>query len=644
VITMGGHQSNAKDIFQLLDDDEFGVVAVSKLKRLVDSMRDDKYRRVWHDMLGNVKRDTIGFKDLQDLFSKSKIGKTERHNLLMGLEERRRDIIRKSGSKDWLNLSKRRSWRKELLRKSNCYTETVLFSGFIAKVSRRQHKHGRVAVITSRAVYILIPKTFECRRRIQLDKISRVSVSTKSLERVLHVPSTYDARIEEKNGNEGFLETLQDAYKNLLKPLFLRIDYLSTSKLHEVTTYRAQRQTRRTRAATAPRTLEMSQNSAMSHGVSNADLSDAGSRARSRSNSRGPPSANESFPTMSMQLKINDIKHRRGSFVGTNQKNRRRSLLLGEGGASHLPLFVPMNALRQMVEYAFGSGYTRMHNFIYITVEGNGKRIGWLATQGQRGMPEDEIWLPKVLQRRMGTVPGQTISVNLMDLRKTPSVVVYPFDDMMERNIDEILRVKRKASSTRRLSFRGSGAVNTEPDGLDHSLHAGLPQRRPASPALHGARDEHIKQFHTSLAREILPLLVNTKGARWAYRNAFIDCHKIRHWSRWISMNEILRQAFASSGSEFDPRAMGAFQLPEDFHPGPRSSNSEMGGHSGTTNGSKSTRSLLPFDVKPKEVRLAYLTFNGTDPMRRLNLSVHVANNPHVTGFRIKCVVVLKLV
>ena len=67
--------------------------------------------------------------------------------------------------------------------------ETVIFSDFVMKVNTWSRLQERTLMITTKAVYNLLPRDYsKCQRRIPLEMISGVTASQVSDEFVLHIP------------------------------------------------------------------------------------------------------------------------------------------------------------------------------------------------------------------------------------------------------------------------------------------------------------------------------------------------------------------------------------------------------------------------------------------------------------------------
>jgi serum/glucocorticoid-regulated kinase 2 len=91
-------------------------------------------------------------------------------------------------------------------------SEVVLFSDFVVKINPRDKPQERVLVITNRAIYNLLPTDYgKCKRRISLDAVESITVSTVSDEFVLHVPTEYDYRLMSLRKKE-VVDTLKNAF------------------------------------------------------------------------------------------------------------------------------------------------------------------------------------------------------------------------------------------------------------------------------------------------------------------------------------------------------------------------------------------------------------------------------------------------
>lgn len=88
----------------------------------------------------------------------------------------------------------------ELLGENKPEKEVVIYSNQMIKINRRGKEQVRTLLITNKAVYNLMPKHVNrCKRRIRVEDIASVTLSTVSDEFVLHVPNDYDYRFRSKD-------------------------------------------------------------------------------------------------------------------------------------------------------------------------------------------------------------------------------------------------------------------------------------------------------------------------------------------------------------------------------------------------------------------------------------------------------------
>eukprot|EP00466_Bigelowiella_natans_P004242 jgi/Bigna1/69585/fgenesh1_pg.9_\ len=586
----------AKRILAILDEDDSGVQQIpSAVDRSMEADNDkcDNSGGSTHYMI------KVGFRELQEMFQIAKVDVSTQRELYLALEQRRKESIRKEGSHDWLNLERRKTWRRELLRKSNFLSEKIHYSGSIMKISRRQNRHERALVITNRALYFLVSDSHECRRRIPLDKVSCVTKSTITKERVIHLLCNFEIIFRfAENDEEGLLPALKDAYKNLLG-LELAIQSLKSTSLHSLTTYKT---TRRRSATSSHARLSKS----LISSASSINLSECGENNDNHRNSRSASlsvaagaSANLGSQ-LSIELKVGEAKLRRGSHVSTGSGRKSFSSLC-DGGSHHDPVIVAPGVLRRLLENVYGEGTFRNVSAGYVRVEGL-YTIGCIAVAGRKRMDETEIWISKNLQRRIAAMPGGLVTISLLDLRRFPSTEVFPFDEIVSKHIEDMQ--KQRASLTKRLnkkeSCRRDSGMSSR--SFDATNEAAMEAPTPKS----------------TVERDLLPLLVNTKVAR------------LRHWARWINPSEILKQAFATSNPGFDPRAAGAFQpnTASEMHQSQR-----QVGHLSLI---KSKLQVLPaLDLIKGRVRIAYLTFDGKNSSRNLNMTKFINENT-VQDYRYK--------
>lgn len=98
---------------------------------------------------------------------------------------------------DNLNLCQNPKVARMLEQESKEDSETILYSGRVVKVSSTGNWQLRALMITTRAVYNILPSNLgRCKRRIAISKVSNITISKISTEMVLHVPSEYDLRFQ----------------------------------------------------------------------------------------------------------------------------------------------------------------------------------------------------------------------------------------------------------------------------------------------------------------------------------------------------------------------------------------------------------------------------------------------------------------
>lgn len=75
--------------------------------------------------------------------------------------------------------------------------ESIVFSDFVIKINRKDKEQTRVLLLTSKAIYNLLPSAYgKCKRRISIESIASITASAISDEFVLHVPEEYDYRFK----------------------------------------------------------------------------------------------------------------------------------------------------------------------------------------------------------------------------------------------------------------------------------------------------------------------------------------------------------------------------------------------------------------------------------------------------------------
>jgi len=95
--------------------------------------------------------------------------------------------------------------------------EVVRYSNQMIKINRKGKEQVRTLLITNKAVYNCMPKNVSrCKRRIRIEDIASITLSTVSDEFVLHIPSDYDYRF--KSGDKDNVgEVLKSCFSNFCK-------------------------------------------------------------------------------------------------------------------------------------------------------------------------------------------------------------------------------------------------------------------------------------------------------------------------------------------------------------------------------------------------------------------------------------------
>ncbi|KAH9260394.1 hypothetical protein BASA81_001564 [Batrachochytrium salamandrivorans] len=118
---------------------------------------------------------------------------------------------------DYLALGPDADLAKMLLKynREDMVEEEVRFSDFMVKINRRDKPQERIILITTRAMYNLVPTDVtKAKRRIPLALIDSVTMSEASDEFVVHVPGEYDYRMMSQRKNE-VVKSLADEYEKL---------------------------------------------------------------------------------------------------------------------------------------------------------------------------------------------------------------------------------------------------------------------------------------------------------------------------------------------------------------------------------------------------------------------------------------------
>jgi serum/glucocorticoid-regulated kinase 2 len=98
---------------------------------------------------------------------------------------------------DHLSLGSMQEVRKMMSKNGGSSHEKVLFSDLLVKINKKEKEQTRVLLITDKALYNMKPNKYSsCQRRIALDIIDSVSISSVSNEFVVHVGEEYDYRFK----------------------------------------------------------------------------------------------------------------------------------------------------------------------------------------------------------------------------------------------------------------------------------------------------------------------------------------------------------------------------------------------------------------------------------------------------------------
>jgi len=120
-----------------------------------------------------------------------------------------------SSSDDMLKLADNVQCQKMLSKMGDNFPEQekVVMSVKLVKINKRGKEQNRILLLTDKALYNLKPKEIrKCQRRIDLEKIVSVTVSSTSQEFAIHIPEEYDYRY--KSGHKDRIASvLSELYK-----------------------------------------------------------------------------------------------------------------------------------------------------------------------------------------------------------------------------------------------------------------------------------------------------------------------------------------------------------------------------------------------------------------------------------------------
>mmetsp|Transcript_47086 Transcript_47086/g.78155 ORF Transcript_47086/g.78155 Transcript_47086/m.78155 type:complete len:213 (+) Transcript_47086:29-667(+) len=104
---------------------------------------------------------------------------------------------------------------QKLIQTEGSKDESVIASFKVTKINRKGKKQDRFIVFTQKAVYNLQPKKYvKSKRRVEINCIQMVTLSTVSVEFAIHVPSEYDYHLASKN-KQQIADALADVYQKV---------------------------------------------------------------------------------------------------------------------------------------------------------------------------------------------------------------------------------------------------------------------------------------------------------------------------------------------------------------------------------------------------------------------------------------------
>jgi len=109
--------------------------------------------------------------------------------------------------------------------------EKVEYSNHVTKINRRGREQTRILLITSKAVYNCLPKSVtKCKRKILIEDIASMTLSTASDEFVLHVPRDYDYRYKSVD-KENVAKVLKKVFTQIFGKKAFPIQRVDTKEL-----------------------------------------------------------------------------------------------------------------------------------------------------------------------------------------------------------------------------------------------------------------------------------------------------------------------------------------------------------------------------------------------------------------------------
>jgi len=113
-----------------------------------------------------------------------------------GLDDLEDVSLKDDENYDRLNLKLKKDCLK-MLESQSSSSEAIVYSNHLKKINKRGIEQDRILLITDRAIYNLMPRNpGKCKRRIPIEDIGALTLSTLSDEFVVHVPNEYDYRFK----------------------------------------------------------------------------------------------------------------------------------------------------------------------------------------------------------------------------------------------------------------------------------------------------------------------------------------------------------------------------------------------------------------------------------------------------------------
>jgi len=106
---------------------------------------------------------------------------------------------------------------KMIVKESGSQIEEVRLSDFVIKINRKGVEQTRVFLLTDKAIYNVMPSNHgKCKRRIPIETVTGVTMSTLSNEFVIHIPNEYDYRFKSPQ-KKKLIDTLATLFEIITK-------------------------------------------------------------------------------------------------------------------------------------------------------------------------------------------------------------------------------------------------------------------------------------------------------------------------------------------------------------------------------------------------------------------------------------------